>query len=346
MFYLRNRVEGIEQVADHLRTLLPNARIAVGHGQLPARTLDKVMTDFVAHRHDVLVCTTIIESGLDIPNANTLVVERADHFGLAQLYQIRGRVGRSSRRAFAYLLVPGEAKMTDDARKRLAALERFAELGAGFNVASYDLELRGAGNLLGGEQTGHIRQVGFELYIQLMEEAMAELRGRRLRQATEPELKVDIEHVIPEAYVADTGQRLSLYKRLATCDTEEGIDEIGAEMADRYGEPVPDSARALLGLMAARLYLKRLGVDVLSLSGTWMTLRFGEDPGLPAGAIVELCNAKGSPWKLSPSMELSRDLAGGRGKTTPKGPFERIDALRQVLRELGDYANRPNPEQP
>ncbi|HEV8323251.1 MAG TPA: transcription-repair coupling factor [Myxococcota bacterium] len=338
VFYVRNRVEGIEEAARHVRSLVPAARVAVGHGQLAASTLENVMTEFVAGRFDVLVCTTIIESGLDIPNANTLVVERADAFGLSQLYQIRGRVGRSAQRGYAYLLVAAEAGLSADARKRLDALERFTDLGAGFSIASYDLEIRGAGNMLGAQQSGHIEAVGFDLYMQLMEETVAEIRGQQLKRRADPELKVDLEYSIPADYVGDTGQRLMLYKRLASVETEDGLDEIEREMGDRYGTPVPAPVSALVGLMAARLTLKRLGVRVLELSGTRVGLIFGEDPALTPEQAVALCNAPRTPWRLSPDGRLSRALPATHvGAPAPRTPAERIEALRRVLRDLIEY---------
>jgi len=336
VYYVRNRVEGIEEVARHVRTLLPSARVGVGHGQLSALELERVMTDFVAGRLDVLVCTTIIESGLDIPNANTLVVERADQFGLAQLYQIRGRVGRSAQRAYAYLMVPAEAGLTGEARRRLEALERFTDLGAGFNIASYDLEIRGAGNLLGDQQSGHIEAVGFDLYMQLLDETTAEIRGQLVRRPADPELKVDLEYGIPAGYVADTGQRLALYKRLASVETEDALDEIHKELVDRYGAPVPAAADALIGLMAARLVLKRLGAQTLELSGRKMSLWFADEPLLSAQQLVTLASAPKTAWRITPDARLWRELPGD-----PRTPAERIEALRRGLRELVDYAIRP-----
>jgi transcription-repair coupling factor (superfamily II helicase) len=214
VFFLHNRVQSIAGVYEYLHKLVPQAKMAVAHGQLAEGKLEKVMTDFIDRKHDVLLCTAIIESGLDIPSANTILVDRADHFGLSQLYQIRGRVGRSRERAFCYLLVPARRKITRDAQKRLQVLQQFTELGAGFQIASHDLEIRGAGNLLGPDQSGTIAAVGFDLYAQLMDEAVAELKGEKPREEFEPDVELPVPALIPEEYVPDVQQRLFFYKQL------------------------------------------------------------------------------------------------------------------------------------
>ena len=223
VFFVHNRVENIEYMARHLRTLIPEAKIAVAHGQLKERQLEDVMREFVENRINLLVCSAIIESGLDIPNANTIIINRADHFGLAQLYQLRGRVGRSRQKAYAYLLIPGEHIITRDAKRRIDALRELveAESGSGFKLAMADLEHRGAGNLLGREQSGEITAVGFELYTEMMEEAISELRGEERRPDFEPELKLGIPAYIPEAYVPDENERLVLYRRFGRANTDQ-----------------------------------------------------------------------------------------------------------------------------
>ncbi len=228
VFFLHNRIESIRGVEDYLKKLVPQAKIAVAHGQMPEGQLEKVMTGFVERRHDLLLCTAIIESGLDIPSANTIIVDRADHFGLSQLYQIRGRVGRSRERAYAYLLIPARRKITRDAQKRLQVLQQFTELGAGFQIASHDLEIRGAGNLLGPDQSGNIASVGFDLYTQLMEEAVAQIRGEEVRQEFEPDVELPIPALIPEDYVPEVQQRLFFYKRLASAVSEEALYDVAA----------------------------------------------------------------------------------------------------------------------
>src|SRR5207244_6202378 len=237
---LHNRIESIAGVYDYLAKLVPQAKIAIAHGQMQEGKLEKVMTEFVERKHDVLLCTAIIESGLDIPSANTILVNRADTFGLSQLYQIRGRVGRSRERAYAYLLIPARRKITRDAQKRLQVLQQFTELGAGFQIASHDLEIRGAGNLLGPDQSGNIASVGFDLYTQLMEEAVAQLRGEEVRQELEPDVQLPIPALLPEEYVPDVQQRLFFYKRLASASTEEALYDAQGEMRDQCGGPPAD----------------------------------------------------------------------------------------------------------
>src|SRR5437764_15030832 len=223
VFFLHNRIETIGGVLDYLTKLVPQAKIAVAHGQMAEGKLERVMTEFIEKKHDVLLCTAIIESGLDIPSANTILVDRADHFGLSQLYQIRGRVGRSRERAYAYLLIPARRKITRDAQKRLSVLQQFTELGAGFQIASHDLEIRGAGNLLGPDQSGNIASVGFDLSTQPMEEAVAQIRGEEVRQEFEPDVELPIPALIPEDYVQDVKRRLFFYKLLASARTEEAL---------------------------------------------------------------------------------------------------------------------------
>jgi transcription-repair coupling factor (superfamily II helicase) len=318
---------------------VPEARIAMAHGQLKARELERAMTGFVARRYDVLLCTTIIESGLDIPNVNTIIVDRADTFGLAQLYQIRGRVGRSSRRAYAYLMVPPESAMTEEARRRLSVLQRFSELGSGFQIASYDLEIRGAGNLLGPEQSGHIARVGMDMYLQLMDEAVAELRGQSRPRRPDPEMNIDVAHGIPESYLADTGQRLVLYKRLASCHEESEVDEMAEEIADRYGPPPADVGR-LLAVMRLRPLLGRLGVVAMELAGPTLALTFGEDPPLSSARIAALVGRPRSPFFLSEEMQLGIDLTrcAAGGQDALEDDDLRLEMARNVLLELLSYA--------
>jgi transcription-repair coupling factor (superfamily II helicase) len=265
-FYLHNRVETIDDAAEHLRQLLPDLRFLVVHGQMPERELEKRMLSFLAGDADVLVSTTIIESGLDIPQANTLVVERADMLGLAQLYQIRGRVGRSDVPAHAYLFYPDGHELTAEARARLATLADHTELGAGFAIAMRDLEIRGAGDLLGAEQSGHIAAVGFELYVELLGEAVAELSGAR-RAVTRP-VRVDahIDAYVPSAYVPSEAQKIDLHRRLALAESEDELRELRAAAEDRYG-PLPDPVEHLFAIQEAKLMLARLGGDYLVYRG-------------------------------------------------------------------------------
>lgn len=314
VFYVYNRVEGLYERAAKIQELVPNARVAVAHGQMAEGALEQVMMDFVEGRYDVLCATAIIESGLDIPRANTMVIDRADLFGLAQLYQLRGRVGRSRERAYCYLMVPPPSQMTDEARARIDAIERFTELGSGFNIASLDLELRGAGDLLGAEQSGNVAAVGFDLYVQMLEQAVAELRGEPVVEAVEPELTFDEPSFIPEEYVDDVGVRLSLYKRLSGARDEEEVADIAAEMEDRFG-PAPAPARLLVRVMAIKTALRRLRALGIEASRERVVIHLREDSPLDAAKVMELCAGKKSVYKLTPDLRLSRRFGDGDGVT-------------------------------
>src|ERR1700723_1486393 len=239
VYFVHNRVDTIFMRAAFLQSMLPNARIGVGHGQMGEAELERVLLGFMRHEYDVFVCTTIVENGLDIPLANTMIIENAERHGLSELYQLRGRVGRSNRRAYAYLLVPADTELSEIARKRLAALKEFSDLGAGFKIAALDLELRGAGNILGGEQHGHIGAVGFDMYIRLLEETVHELKGEEQPLAVHSTLNLGLDIRIPSEYISDEHQRLRAYKRIADAGTQEAAAEALAELEDRYG-PAPD----------------------------------------------------------------------------------------------------------
>jgi transcription-repair coupling factor (superfamily II helicase) len=267
------------------------------------------MLDFVDGRYDVLVATAIVESGLDIPRANTIIIDRADMFGLAQLYQLRGRVGRSKERAYCYLVVPPAEAMTDEARSRIEALERHTELGSGFKIASLDLELRGAGDLLGSEQSGTVESVGFELFCQMLEDAVKELRGETVVHEVDPELSFDVPALLPEDYVADVGVRLSLYKRLASANDEAHVEEIAVEMEDRFGPP-PEDAKRFVHLMRLKTELRRLRVLGCEASSKSVTLHLREDTPLDPQKVLKLVAAPKSPYKLTPDMRLTRRFDG------------------------------------
>jgi transcription-repair coupling factor (superfamily II helicase) len=309
-FFVHNRVQSIEAIARRLRELVPKARIGVAHGQMKEGDLERVMIDFLAHDYDVLVCSSIIESGLDIPNANTILVNRADTFGLAQLYQIRGRVGRSHRRAYAYLLVPGEKLITEDARRRLAVLQDLDELGSGFRVAAHDMEIRGAGNLLGKEQSGHVAAVGFELFMQMMDEAANELRGSPTGPRVEPEIELGSEAFIPDDYIGDIRERLLIYKRMANVETRESLDAIGEELADRFG-PVPQQVEDFISIMALRPALKRLGIESLRASGATVAFRFHEDSPIERARLVGMMTEQPQRFKMRPGGGFTMALEGG-----------------------------------
>jgi len=263
VYYVHNRVQSIEKEVAYLKELLPkDIRINFAHGQMLEDTLEKRMIDFYNGRTQVFVSTSIVESGLDIPNANTLIVDRADMFGLAQLYQLRGRVGRSTERAYAYFLLPEKGEITQDAEERLAVLEAYQELGSGFHIASHDLELRGAGDFLGRSQSGHVNSIGFDAYTELLQEAIAELRGEDLNEKIDPEIRLGIDTTIPETYIPDFGLRLVFYRRLAAASNEEDLKLIEEEMEDRFGHPT-ESVKNLYFMMEIRLRLQDLGIRSL-----------------------------------------------------------------------------------
>jgi transcription-repair coupling factor (superfamily II helicase) len=272
--------------------------------------LEEAMLDFVDGRYDILVSTAIVESGLDIPRANTMIIDRADLFGLAQLYQLRGRVGRSRERAYCYLVVPPANALTDEARARIEALERHTELGSGFQIASLDLELRGAGDLLGGEQSGNVASVGFEMFCRMLDEAVHEMRGDEVAHDVDTELSFDVEALLPEDYVTDVGVRLSLYKRLASAADEGHVTEIAAEMEDRFGAP-PDEARRLVKLMALKTELRRLRALGCEANARVVTLHLRDDTPLDPAKVTLLMRRSHGAWKLTPDMRLTRRFATG-----------------------------------
>jgi transcription-repair coupling factor (superfamily II helicase) len=265
-FYLHNRVETIEEAAEHLRQLVPELRVLVAHGQMPERELEGHMLSFLAGDADVLVSTTIIESGLDIPQANTLIVERADTLGLAQLYQIRGRVGRSDVVAHAYLFYPDGRELTPEARARLATLADHTELGSGFAIAMRDLEIRGAGDLLGAEQSGHVAAIGFELYVELLGEAVAELTGTRRAVARPVRVDAQVDAYVPGDYMPAEAQKIDLHRRLALAESEDELRELHAATEDRFG-PLPEPVESLFAIQEVKLKLARIGADYLVFRG-------------------------------------------------------------------------------
>ena len=304
VFFVHNRVDSIGATAEYLAKLVPEAKIAVGHGQMPEKELEKVMVDFIAGDSNLLVCTTIIENGIDIPRANTMIVNRADCFGLSQLYQLRGRVGRSKQRAYAYLLIPGEAALTGDARERLRLLQELSELGAGFQIASHDLELRGAGDLLGARQSGQIAAVGFEMYTELLEETVAELQGLEKEQKVDPEVRLGLSVYLPEEYVRDPNQRLLLYQRLARAGDEGEVYAMGDELRDRYGE-LPPPAKLLLETMKLRVSLKLLRIEGLEYDGQRLVFAFHPQTPVPPEKILGLLQQDPQRFGFSPDYRLT-----------------------------------------
>ena len=326
VFFVYNRIEGLYERAQRLQDLLPNARIAIAHGQMKPSLLDRTMTDFVEGAHDVLCSTAIVESGLDIPRANTILVDRADTLGLAQVYQLRGRVGRSDQRAYCYLITPPPNQMSEESRIRMEALERFSGLGAGFRVATLDMELRGAGNLLGSEQSGNASLVGFDMFVQMLNEAVLELKGEPLQQEIDPELSVELEHYLPEDYIDDIGLRLSLYRRFATAVDEASVDELAIEMEERFGAP-PPPARAFVRLMSVKPLLRELRALGCEADRRRVTLHLREDTPIDPAKLMPLVATPGAGWSLSPDMKLTR-----RYREEEAG--DAVDRVRSLIVEL------------
>ncbi len=320
VFFVHNHVVSIYQMAAKLSQLAPAARIAVAHGQMNERELEKVMLDFIHRKVDVLVCTTIIESGLDIPAANTIIINRADKFGLAQIYQLRGRVGRSSEQAYAYLLVPGEHLITRDAQKRLRALLDFSELGAGFKIALNDLQIRGGGTILGASQSGHIAAVGYELYLELLEKTVRELKGERFEGETiEPEMNIRLSAFLPDTYIPNTDQRLIAYKRLATLAEEADVDDLTKEWRDRYG-PFPENVRNLILLAKMRMLLKQVGVMRIDGDEESFCLHFAADA--PVRSFMSFLTSLNCSFSLVLERKLRVDIWGRDLAPTPRA-FEK-----------------------
>jgi transcription-repair coupling factor (superfamily II helicase) len=291
IYFVHNRVESIFSIAALITRLVPEAKVVVGHGQMGDDDLEKVMLDFVSKKYDVLVSTTIIENGLDIPNANTMIVNRADRYGLAQLYQLRGRVGRSDRRAYAYLLIPPEETLSSVARKRLSAIREFSDLGSGFRIAALDLEIRGAGNLLGGEQSGHIDAVGFDMYMKLLEEAVRELKGEDIEDDRRATINLSIDLKIDEAYIPDMNQRLAIYRRMASARDQGTLDRLIEEVRDRYGAP-PVSVLNLAEYGRLRVKADRLGIESIEREGAALVVKFRPDSRIDPPQVLRLVQTR------------------------------------------------------
>ena len=307
-FFVCPRISDLEEAATFLREEVPEVKFIMAHGQMPPKTIEDVMTAFYEGRYDVLLSTTIIESGIDIPTANTMVVHRADMFGLAQMYQLRGRVGRSKTRAYAYLTTPPGRKLTENADKRLQVLQALDTLGAGFSIASHDMDIRGAGNLLGDEQSGHIREVGVELYQKMLEEAVAEARaggGEDDFAETDwsPQINLGATVMIPEKYVPDLTQRMALYRRLADLDTREDVDAFCAELIDRFG-PLPSEVKQLAAIMIIKGHSKRAGIEKLEAGPKGLVISFRGDKFANPGGLVEFISGTGQTAKLRPDHKL------------------------------------------
>jgi transcription-repair coupling factor (superfamily II helicase) len=325
VYFVHNRVDTIWEIAAKLQALVPPARIIVGHGQMSEGELEKVMLKFMHHEADILVSTTIIENGLDIPLCNTILINRADRLGLSELYQLRGRVGRSNRRAYAYLMLPPEIELTPIARRRLAALKEFSDLGAGFKIAALDLELRGAGNMLGGEQSGHIEAIGFELYTQMLERAVREMKGEAAPDEAETQLNLGLNIRIPADYVPEENQRLQMYKRVARVETESQLTDVFAELQDRYGPP-PPAVRNLLDYASLKLLCMKVGVNAIERKRDFVTLKFQQNAAVDPEQLARFVSAQRGA-QFTPDGMLKFVLKATAAE-------EVLRALRTVLEQL------------
>ncbi len=323
VFVVHNRVETLPAIARAIQEMVPDARLVMAHGQLPERRLEDIMLRFVHYEADVLVTTTIIENGLDIPRANTIIVNRADRFGLAQLYQLRGRVGRSEQHAYAYFIVPARDLLSETARKRLRALQEFGELGAGFRLAAADLEIRGAGEFLGTRQHGHIASLGFDLYIQMLDRAVRERKGERVEEPEPVNLHLGVDIKIPESYMPDSGDRLALYKRLASARDEAALDRLEADTEDRYGH-LPPTGRNLFAMARLRLIAEELGVKSVDVADARLQIRFKEQPAVELERILEVVDRE--QGALTPSGMMT--------VPAPARASERLQSVRHVLERL------------
>lgn len=325
VYFLHNRVDSIWMRAASIQELVPSARIGVGHGQMGEAELEKTMLQFMRHEFDILVCTTIIENGLDIPLANTMIVENAERYGLSELYQLRGRVGRSNRRAYAYLLVPPDTEVTEIARKRLAALKEFSDLGAGFKIAALDLELRGAGNLLGGEQHGHINSVGYDMYVRLLDETVRELKGEEIVPEIHSALNLSLDIRIPPEYIADENQRLRAYRQIANTSDAAARDRAEKELEDRYG-PVPEAVRNLLEYSSLKTLAEQIGIEAVDRRHNLLNIKFHKETRVdPARLMGVLRKTPGAQFSPAGVLLLPLDGQNGAG-----------EILRFLGEKLGD----------
>ena len=328
IYFVHNRIQSIFRLAEYLQELMPEVRFGVGHGQMGARQLEGIMMDFMEGRYDCLISTMIIESGIDIPSVNTILVNRADMLGLAQLYQIRGRVGRSKERAYAYLLVPQGKKLTKKSRLRLHAIEEFADLGSGFNIAMRDMEIRGAGNLLGSQQHGFIAAVGFDLYCRLLDEAIRELKGEAVEASIDPDIQIPATAYIPDDYVPDTDQKMEFYQRLADAQRLVELLAIEEEIEDRFGR-LPLEARALLYIMEIKVMARQLGLALVQLERSSLRLVFPENRQLARLEIQNMVEHCSAPLEFNVDERFSIEI-----RITGRDEHERLDKAKGLLQEI------------
>ena len=326
IFYVHNRVQTITAQAAKVRELVPQAKVVVAHGQMNEGELEQIMRDFIGRKYDVLVCTAIIESGLDIPTVNTMIIDRADTFGLAQLYQLRGRIGRGRDRGYCYLVIPARGLITKDAAERLRALKEFSELGSGFRIAAHDLEIRGAGNILGPEQSGNIMRLGIDLYMQMLEDEVKNLKGEEVAVEFEPEIKLPLSAYLPEDYMPDQNQRLSWYKRLSRARSEEEIAGLREELVDRYGIP-PEAVANLIEVARVKLVLLHFRVRELAYTGAEISVALAEDTRADVDKLIRLATKEPRQWRVAPDNRVLF-------KFTAKTPADLLPAVQRVLAEL------------
>ena len=328
VFFLHNRIESLEDVRVRLSALVPEVLVETAHGQMDARELEDVMHRFIHGGFHVLVSTTIIENGIDIPNVNTIIIDRADFYGISQLYQLRGRVGRSDRVAFAYLFYPDRRALSEIAMKRLQIISDFTELGSGFKIAMKDLEVRGAGNLLGREQSGDIYSVGFDLYLRLLDEAVARLTQEGWEPEEDPYLELDYAGYIPDDYVTQSAVKMEMYKKIASVYSQEDLEALYREFEDRFG-PLPDEAASLLALAEIRLLCKRLSIASLKERGGYVTVEFSKVAKVSVERLLRLMKESGQKMKLDPKRPNMLSIATG-----PIGLREKSEFIREKLAAL------------
>jgi transcription-repair coupling factor (superfamily II helicase) len=326
IFFVHNNIRSIWAMARYIQKLVPRVRIGVAHGRLDEKELEKVMLQFVHREIDLLVCTTIIESGLDIPSANTILVNRADRFGLAQIYQLRGRVGRGEEQAYAYLFIPGESAITREAQKRLRVLMEHEKLGAGFHIALNDLQIRGGGTILGTSQSGHIAAVGYEMYLRLMEQAMQEIKGEPAEQEIEPEINLRLSAYLPEGYIPDIDQRLTLYKRLARMTEIEELALFRVELEDRYGR-LPEEVHNVMEKIGLKVLAKKIRITNLDATEQGIMLTLDRNHYADTEKIADLANTYPRTISVTPDYVL-------KVKLPFKGIADLLKATKKIIEEI------------
>jgi transcription-repair coupling factor (superfamily II helicase) len=332
IFYVCPRIEDLDKLNDRIRRLVPEVKVVMAHGQMSPTALEKAMTAFYDKQYDLLLSTNIVESGLDIPTANTMIIHRSEMFGLSQLYQLRGRIGRAKLRGYAYLTVPPERGLSEAAEKRLSVMQTLDTLGAGFTLASHDLDIRGAGNLLGEEQSGHMREVGIELYQTMLEEAVAEARGAARAQAAEswtPQISLGMSVLIPESYVTDLSVRLGLYRRISQLEDRAEIEAFAAEMVDRFG-PLPEEVQNLLDIIAIKRLCRAAGIDKVEAGPKGAVLSFRNNRFAKPAELVNFINARRNIINLRPDHRLVYKQDWGHAAPRIAGVHKLMQALAKL----------------